>query len=381
MMTNNLIKEELSLAGTAASALTPSVMKLFENRITEDSDVPELHFLFQMFKVPCFPRGELVAVAGKAKSGKTLFLSLLMANTLNNDHGPLTMNPEPSTVNPEPLTMNHPLKVLWYDTEQSRQSTHDILKNRIVPLMGKEASLDTNFYAFNVRTFSWEERLEMFKEAIPYLKPDLVVLDGVRDLLSDINDGREAQVITDTLMALAQEYNCCIVCVLHQNKSDSDSNLRGWIGTELTNKVFEVYSCEKLRDSTFSVTQARTRKYEIGRKLYYRMNPDTQLPVIVDQPTCEQPRDAQGRWVSNSTVSEVDVRKLFTIAMEGRTQRPYSELMAVALKKCGVIDAKAYYQYFKAAEEMGLLHKVQNPTTNVTWVETPSLISQMGKEG
>ena len=361
MMTNNLIKEELSLAGTAATALTPSVMKLFENRITEDSDVPELHFLFQMFKVPCFPRGELVAVAGKAKSGKTLFLSLLMAKSL-------PLQKEGNQGN-EPLTMNHPLKVLWYDTEQSRQSTHDILKNRIVPLMGKEASLDTNFYAFNVRTFSWEERLEMFKEAIPYLKPDLVVLDGVRDLLSDINDGREAQVITDTLMALAQEHNCCIVCVLHQNKSDSDSNLRGWIGTELTNKVFEVYSCEKLRDSTFSVTQARTRKYEIGRKLYYRMNPDTQLPVIVDQPTCEQPRDAQGRWVSNPTVSEVDVRKIFTIAMEGRTQRPYSELMAVALKKCGVIDAKAYYQYFKAAEEMGLLHKVQNPTTNVTWVE------------
>ena len=50
-------------------------------------------------------------------------------------------------------------------------------------------------------------------------------------------------------------------------------------------------------------------------------------------------------------------------------ERPYSELMAVALKKCGVIDAKTYYQYFKAAEEMGLLHKVQNPTTNVTWVE------------
>jgi archaellum biogenesis ATPase FlaH len=320
-----------------------------------------------MFKVPCFPRGELVAVAGKAKSGKTLFLSLLMANTLNNDHGPLTMNPKSSTVNPEPLTMNQPLKVLWYDTEQSRQSTHDILKNRIVPLMGKEASLDTNFYAFNVRTFSWEERLEMFKEAIPYLKPDLVVLDGVRDLLSDINDGREAQAMTERLMQLAQQHKCCMVCVLHQNKSGADNTMRGWIGTELTNKVFEVYNCEKLRDRTFKVEQTMTRKYDIGRQLYYRVDEDTQLPVVSEHPACSQPRDAQGRWVCQNAIT-VDLRKLFTTAMEGSSRKPFNELMAVALKKCGVVDARTYYSYLDEAQAQDIIRIEVHPATGKKWV-------------
>ena len=51
---------------------------LFENRITSETPLKKMEFLFELYKVPCFPRGELVAVAGKAKSGKTSFLSMLM---------------------------------------------------------------------------------------------------------------------------------------------------------------------------------------------------------------------------------------------------------------------------------------------------------------
>ena len=43
--------------------------------------------------------------------------------------------------------------------------------------------------------------------------------------------------------------------------------------------------------------------------------------------------------------------------------------MAVALKKGGVKDAQVYYQYFKTAEEMGIVRKTVNTTTQKTWVE------------
>ena len=42
-------------------------------------------------------------------------------------------------------------------------------------------------------------------------------------------------------MLLASEERSCIVCILHQNKSAEDRNLRGWIGTELRNKAVEYY--------------------------------------------------------------------------------------------------------------------------------------------
>ena len=55
---------------------------LFKERITPETDLPPMQPLFEMFDVPCFYRGELVADCGKAKSGKTFFLSILMTACL-----------------------------------------------------------------------------------------------------------------------------------------------------------------------------------------------------------------------------------------------------------------------------------------------------------
>ena len=377
--------EELAAAGQPSADFTPAVAKLFESRITEKSDISEMTFLFKLFGTACFPRGELVAVAGKAKSGKTFFLSLLMAAGRFNGNGNLNGN---GNANPSekgegdiyqmPLERirEEPLRVLWYDTEQSQQSTQDILVNRIGKMVEGSASEGAssasqealqNLYAFNVRMASWDERLRMFMDVVAYLKPDLVVLDGVRDLLSDINDGREAQAMTERLMQLAQQHKCCIVCVLHQNKSGADNTMRGWIGTELTNKVFEVYNCEKLRDRTFKVEQTMTRKYDIGRQLYYRVDEDTQLPVVSEHPACDQPRDAQGRWVCQDAIT-VDLHKLFATAMEGSSRKPFNELMAVALKKCGVVDARTYYSYLEEAQAQDIIRVEVHPATGKKWV-------------
>ena len=380
---NFFMAEELAAAGQPSTDFTPAVAKLFESRITEKSDISEMTFLFRLFGVACFPRGELVAVAGKAKSGKTFFLSLLMAAGRFNGNGNVNANLNLNgngNVNEGQMPLERireePLRVLWYDTEQSQQSTQDILVNRIGKMVEGSATEGAssacqealeNLYAFNVRMASWDERLRMFMDVVAYLKPDLVVLDGVRDLLSDINDGREAQAMTERLMQLAQQHKCCIVCVLHQNKSGADNTMRGWIGTELTNKVFEVYNCEKLRDRTFKVEQTMTRKYDIGRQLYYRVDEDTQLPVVSEHPACSQPRDAQGRWVCQNAIT-VDLRKLFTTAMEGSNRKAFGELMAIALKKCGVVDARTYYSYLEEAQAQDIIRVEVHPATGKKWV-------------
>ena len=58
-------------------------MSIFEQldqlRITSRSEIPPHDFLYTWNGVPCFARGELVAVTGKAKSGKTYLNSILMA--------------------------------------------------------------------------------------------------------------------------------------------------------------------------------------------------------------------------------------------------------------------------------------------------------------
>ena len=360
LVKGSLARRKQSATTVMLAEPTPQEIEaLFLERITPKTELPPMQPLFRMNEENCFYRGELVADCGKAKSGKTFFLSILMAGALKKQMLALERLCE------------EPLKVLWIDTEQSQQSTQEILKDRIMPLADLESLDDTRFYAFNLRGLGFDRRQKMVDVAIRVLQPDIVILDGIKDLMTDINDAVQATLIMEHLMALAKDQNCCIVCVLHQNKSEQDRNMRGSIGTELTNKAFEVFQCETIDEcETFKVTHTFSRKRRMKRKFYYRVN-EQGLPEELTNYQ-EQPRDTHGRFMSKQSLEdvapEIDLRKLFTTALEGHTQRPFNEVMAIALKKCGIIDAKAYYYYLDQAIAQGIIRKEVQDETGRTWI-------------
>lgn len=375
LVKNSLKHKKPALSQTEQREPTPQEKEeLFTERITPETELPPMQPLFRMFGVPCFYRGELVADCGKAKSGKTFFLSILMAACLTQKALALERFLEDGADDADIGS----LRVLWIDTEQSQQSTQEILRDRIIPLSAKTASSTEDFnstlYAFNLRGLGFDKRQKMVETAIRTIMPDIAIIDGIKDLMTDINDAVQATLIMEKLMALAKTQNCCIVCVLHQNKGEQDRNMRGSIGTELTNKAFEVFQCETIsnnndKDDTFKVTHTYSRKKKMKKKLYYRVN-DEGLPELCTDYN-EQPRDNQGRFMSKKEVlidGSINLSDLFKKAFEGRTQRPFKEVMAIALKKCGVIDSNAYYAYFAKAEQQGLIHKEVHPETGETWV-------------
>ena len=359
-MMMNQERFELIKGALSEAAMTDDERLLMNYRITPETKLPPMQPLFRMFDTPCFYRGELVAACGKAKSGKTLFLSVIMAAGLTekvlalereghtdstDSAGNAVVQTTPpygtedcsiKTQSPDSGGELKPLRVLWVDTEQSQQSTQDILVNRIIPLIEnspaemkeiKESAfgtgcaqkseadisdisflsagqkIDASLFAYNLRGVGFEKRREVVEGAVRTVLPDIVIIDGIKDLITDINDAVQATQIMEHLMALAQRYNCCIVNVLHQNKSEADRNMRGSIGTELTNKAFEVYECEYLeRHKTFRVTQTLSRRQRMNRRLCYVLSKEG-LPEICDEPQ-EQPRDLLGRWVSVKSKSE-----------------------------------------------------------------------------
>ena len=269
-----LLQADAALAGTD-DALRQRLSRLAQRRITPEKELPPMDFLFNLFDVPCFPRGELVGLTGRAKSGKTFVTSMLMAEAAapqsSSEHGNIRI--------PQLRRRRQsPLRVLWLDTEQSEESTQDILRHRLLPMAGQGAVAFLD--VFNVRGECWQERLPLLEAAVSELLPDLVILDGIRDLVNDINDGVLAQEVIERLMRLAQEHQCCIVSVLHRNKSAEDRSLRGWIGTELTNKAFEVYGCEKMDGRVFALEQLHTRKHDIFDTLQFTVG-DGGLPVAI----------------------------------------------------------------------------------------------------
>ena len=307
-------------------------------RITRDKELPPMDFLFRIFGKPCFPRGELVVVTGKAKSGKTLFNSILMACCAKDE----VLQVQRPFDDVDGVWKCLPIHCLWYDTEQSEQSTQDILKNRVLRIANETPASCDYYDIFNVRSLHYKERLRLFDAAVLKYQPDIVLLDGVRDLMDDINDGVEAQKIVEHLMKLAQKTNCCLVCVLHQNKSAEDRNPRGWIGTEVMNKAFEVYSCEKVKpENIFVVEQTHTRKYDWEKLMFFRMDADTELPVTCEAPT----RYAVNANYTMRTVENLPLmnREWLTFDEKGKPHPKCEELFYEALK-----TGPLYYQDLQA---------------------------------
>jgi len=382
---------ELEHAGEE-TALSPKMLLLEQLRITPEKQLKPMEFLFQLFGKPCFPRRELVAITGKAKSGKTFVTSMLMAV------GSLTPNPSPKgegSIYQLPLKRmrEEPFKVMWYDTEQSDESTQDILNNRIIRLLNNTNTNLTNptnnscnlwseksIDVFNVRGVPWKERRDLLREAVTRCKPDLVIVDGIRDLVNDINDGVLAQEVMEELMHLATEHNCCIVCVLHQNKSGEDHNLRGWIGTELMNKAFEVYSCEKLLPQRiFSLEQTLTRKYDIERTMYFEVGDDG-LPVSCGVPTDGGSKDkADGYPQLNADYIrhdeqdqwQVDVRRLFSDAIGGRQQVTGAELRSEVCRLSNIRSWKFYNSLLEQAVNGEVIMKSYDHAAHVIYALRP----------
>ena len=368
----SLIREELALAGFSCED-EQRLKKLEARRIRSDTQLPEVEFLFRLQNRPCFARGELVGLSGKAKSGKTFVCSILMALCFRNE-----------VLSVERIDAK-PLHVLWYDTEQSEESTQDILRHRIMPMTGIQTAdgnvFEEYLHVFNVRGEAWADRLPMLETAVRYYRPDLVVLDGIRDLVADINDGVVAQDVVERLMHLASECHCCMVCVLHQNKSYEDRNLRGWIGTELKNKAFEVYECSKSSERIFMWGQTDTRKYDILDTLKFAVNEEG-IPYLCTEEQLKeamfeaQKKAAGNRQTEGKTLAPFnpkyvlgkenrktvfDLPALFAACMEKGVECPLDELIPKLSMESNIMVEHILLEQIQKAVNNGIILQSVSP--------------------
>ena len=311
---------------------------LESRRILPSTEVTPHQFLFSWDDKPCFARGELVALTGKAKSGKTYVCSILMALA----HKRQLMGIQ--------RLQEEPLKVLWIDTEQSADSTHEILCLRMSQLLG-QAVPNEQYFVYNFRQDNWQDRLTLVLACINMHEPDLVIFDGIRDVVGDINNYQEAQNVLGKLLSVASSSNACIVCVLHQNKSLEDKTLRGALGTELQNKSFETYECQKDPDTRiFTMRQVATRKYDITTKMEFSVDSNG-LPVM------EAKGDEAIRREEDYS-QQIDAEKIMAQLFGEQPSMLKQEFYQKAMRCIPEISCKeAYFELLKQAYEKGLFRK------------------------
>ena len=190
--------------------------------------------------------GNFSASIGKAKSKKTFNVTAIAASALKNG----TVLKYRSSFPEDKRT------VLYIDTEQGRHHCQKVLK-RILRLAGlPEDKNPDNLIMLALRKYAPPIRLAIVEQAIGTIPNlGLVIIDGIRDFLYDINSPSEATDIISRFMQWTDDRQIHIHTILHQNKNDE--NARGHIGTELNNKAETVMQVEVDKmDRTVSVVEA-----------------------------------------------------------------------------------------------------------------------------
>ena len=218
------------------------------------------------------------------------------------------------------------------------------------------------------------------------------------DLLPSVNDADQSQRLVTQLMELATSGNCNIVVVIHLNRSGDKRNLRGWLGTEILHKSFEVFYCEQVPQSElYSVEQLFTRKFRISTKLYYRIN-DEGLPEKASRPNALAGNEDDGYDSRKSNVYAIHSNKvdsfnqkyiirnansqskswewnynlLFADAMDGHTTMYRDTLKETAMKLSGILQPKYYEKVFNEALEKQVIMTTLDRKGRIVVYTTPT---------
>lgn len=212
--------------------------------------------------------GNFSLFIGKAKSRKSFFINIAVSAVLKKD---LLFNQFKGCL---PTNQSN---VLYFDTEQGKYHVQLALK-RICKQVNTD--IPTNLKVYHLRSKNPLERLKIIEHAIYNTENvGLVVIDGIKDLVTSINDEAEATMIASKLLKWTEEKEIHIVTVLHQNKSDN--NARGHIGTELINKAETVLSITKNeQDKDISIVEAQMCRNIEPEPFAFEINEDG-LPVLV----------------------------------------------------------------------------------------------------
>ena len=259
--------------------------------------------------------GNFSASTGKAKSKKTFNISAMVAAAVTNS----------TVLNYRACLPEGKRNILYFDTEQSKFHCHSVLE-RIYKLSGLSLKEDDPRLMFwGLREYTPKLRIAVIDYALrKYDEVGLVIIDGLRDLMYDINNGKEATDVMTVLMAWTSVYELHIHTVLHLNKNDN--NPRGHIGTELENKAETVLIISKntMNNSVSEVKPMHMRDKEFTTFAFHI--DDNKLPVLDSSMsvTVVKPREKSLVSLDNEVHQEI-LSKVF----EENPPTKYNELVDV----------------------------------------------------
>lgn len=154
---------------------------------------------------------------------------------------------------------DRPYKVMYVDTEMGRELTA-MMGNMIERRLGRSYT-SKEFILASVKQAHTVDRLSVISSLVQLHSPDIVVIDGVRDLVLNFNDVTESHILLEQLEHLADTHNCAVIVTIHTNIGQESQKARGHIGSEIEQKAFAVIQLTRSKEDRdeILVTQSKSR--------------------------------------------------------------------------------------------------------------------------
>ena len=302
-------------------------------RYYADEEYPDPEMLLELDGVGTIPIGDVVALSGKAKSGKSYCTSIFIASVLGcKDFG---FTP----------TREHP-KILYFDTEQSKANIARI-QRRVHRLLGWDAKTDRYELVFYAqREITLKDRYQFIVGKVMELTPTAIVIDGIADLIPNFNDIDQSTDIISKLLALCSEANIALLAILHENKSEENTSMKGHLGTLLLQKAASVFHVSKSEDGTITVKNTESRNKPI-RDWFFKID-ENGMPITSDAPvTAKEQKEVE------------ELKEAMQIAFEDENTLLRSEIVERLITK-GVCSNRTAYRKIDKAVDKGVLNLNSN---------------------
>ena len=207
------------------------------------------------YPIPIGTYGNFSFVHAYPKVGKSFFMSLLVSayqGGRNDYTGKIKGHRQGK-------------KIIHFDTEQGKFHASKVARR---PLVMNGYMEDDNYHFYALRTMDYKERRN-FIEYILYTKfadenIGLVIIDGIADLVSDVNSMEQSTEVQELLMRWSGELKCHISTIIHSNFGSTKPT--GVLGSSLEKKCETQIMLEKNSVNAGWVTvecrRGRNRNFE-----------------------------------------------------------------------------------------------------------------------
>jgi len=178
---------------------------------------------FKSYPTPIGTYGNFSFIYSAPKHKKTFLVSLLSAAYLGGNSSKFT----------GAIKGHRDGKSLFhFDTEQGRFHAQRVFK-RPLQMSGVDSSC---YRTYGLRSKNPKERLAFIDYKIKYADNlGVVIIDGIADLINDVNNIDEANAVVQKLMYWTETYNIHIITVIHSNWGSTKPT--GHLGSALEKKA------------------------------------------------------------------------------------------------------------------------------------------------